>query len=290
MFCLLLNLYIINKYIDMEPFLIENAGNTCYIDSLLMGLFYDPSHLDDLLNKNLKNTNALSIYLQEYIKEKFVNLVRNNKSVVFDDIEMIRTICFQMGWRQNTLNNESPKDNETNTSQSFKDDEYMNQQDVNEFYTFLMEIFENEQIVISRNIISEESADKMDMEKEEIIPFIPLALPEDQTTITVKNLLHNWLYDNISELKRKDNTKEGNQEKMVNELNTYMITNLPYLLCLAINRFNNQGIRIETDVIIQKKISPYNKDLINTNKWDFHAAICHKGLTNKSGHYYTLWA
>ena len=153
-----------------------------------------------------------------------------------------------------------------------------------------MEIFENEQIVISRNIISEESADKMDMEKEEIIPFIPLALPEDQTTITVKNLLHNWLYDNISELKRKDNTKEGNQEKMVNELNTYMITNLPYLLCLAINRFNNQGIRIETDVIIQKKISPYNKDLINTNKWDFHAAICHKGLTNKSGHYYTLLA
>jgi len=255
----------------MESFLVENAGNTCYIDSMLMGLFYDSSHSDELLNKNLKNTNTLAIYLQEYIKEKFVNLVRTNKYVVFDDIEMIRTICFQMGWRQHASN-----------------DEYMNQQDVNEFYAFLMDIFENEPIIISRNTISEGISDKIDIGKDEIIPFIPLSLPENQTTINVKDLLHNWLYDNISELKRNINTNKGNGEQNVKGLNRDTISDLPYLVCLAINRFNNQGIRIETDVIIQKKISPYNKDLINTNKWEFHAAICHRGTTNKSGHYYTL--
>ena len=86
----------------MEPFIIENAGNTCYIDSLLMSLFYNPTHIDRLLNKEIKNT--LGIYLQEYIKENFVNNIRNNKSVTYDDIEMIRALCFQIGWRNNENN------------------------------------------------------------------------------------------------------------------------------------------------------------------------------------------
>lgn len=256
---------------DISNFFVENAGNTCYIDSLLMGLFYDSSRSEELLCKTLKNPNALAIYLQEYIKENFINLVRNNKSVIFDDIEMIRTMCFQLGWRQNALA-----------------DEYTNQQDVNEFYTFLMDIFENEQIMISRNTISEGSSDKIDIGKDESIPFIPLSLPENQTSITIKDLLHTWLYDNVSDLKRNVNTQKGNEEQMVKGLNTYSIVNSPYLFCVAINRFNNYGIRIQTDVIIQKKISPYNKDIICANKWDFHAAICHRGETSKSGHYYTL--
>ena len=56
----------------MESFIIENAINTCYIDSLLVSLFYKPSIIDSVLNKDLKN--ATGLYLQEYIKERFVNL------------------------------------------------------------------------------------------------------------------------------------------------------------------------------------------------------------------------
>lgn len=245
----------------MEPFIVENAGNTCYIDSLLMGLFYDPSHIDELLNKNLKNT--LAIYLQEYIKEKFMKLVRENKSVLCEDIEMIRMICFQLGWRKVS----------NSTDQTIYDEEYMNQQDVNEFYAFLMEMFENEYIKIARNTISDGASEKMDTGVDEDIPFIPLSLPENQTDIKVSELLHNWLYDNVSDSKK---------------LNTYFISNMPYLLGLSINRFNNQGSRIQTSVIIQKKITPHNHDLIHSNKWEFQAAICHRGQTNRSGHYYTL--
>ena len=73
-----------NTDID-ELFIVENVGNTWYIDLL--------SHLDNLFNKTLKNTNALVIYLQEYIKDKFV---RNNKSIYRDDIEMIRLLCFSV--------------------------------------------------------------------------------------------------------------------------------------------------------------------------------------------------
>ena len=250
-------------------FIIENAVNTCYIDSLLMALFFEITHLDELLSKNLKNTNVLTIYLQEYIKEKFVNVVRNEKSVLSDDIDMIRTLCFQLGWR--------------NTSQ----DEYINQQDVNEFFVFLMEIFENEQITMSRYSVSENVYNEsFDVGQEETIPFIPLSLPENQTMITVKELLHNWLYDNISDLKSIN--IEENNTIIIKGLNTYFINNSPQLLCLSINRFNNQGTRIMTNVIIQKKISPYNKEPLNVNKWEFQSAICHRGLTNKSGHYYTL--
>ena len=53
----------------MEPFIIENAINTCYIDSLLMGLLYKPSLIDNILNKDLKS--SFGIYLQEYIKERY---------------------------------------------------------------------------------------------------------------------------------------------------------------------------------------------------------------------------
>lgn len=251
----------------MEPFIIENAGNTCYIDSLLMSLFYTPTHIDRLLNKEIKNT--MGIYLQEYIKEKFVNNIRNNKSITYDDIEMIRALCFQIGWRN------SPDTNKNN-------DEYINQQDVNEFFIFLMDLFENECIEITKSTLSDNSSDKMDNNVVEKIPFIPLALPESIANISIKQMLHNWLYDNISEIKNTDD------KDYTKRLHIYNITNLPYIICLSVNRFTNEGIRIETDVIIQKKIRPYDNRFINSNEWGFHAAICHRGTTNKSGHYYSL--
>ena len=251
----------------MEPFIIENAGNTCYIDSLLMSLFYTPTHIDRLLNKEI--TNTLGIYLQEYIKEKFVNNIRNNKSITYDDIEMIRALCFQIGWRN------SPDTNKNN-------DEYINQQDVNEFFIFLMDLFDNECIEITKSTLSDNSSDKMDNNVVEKIPFIPLALPESIPNISVKQMLHNWLYDNISEIKNTDD------KDYTKRLHIYNITNLPYIICLSVNRFTNEGTRIETDVIIQKKIRPYDNRFINSNEWGFHAAICHKGATNRSGHYYSL--
>jgi|688.fasta_scaffold286464_2 ubiquitin C-terminal hydrolase len=251
----------------MEPFLVNNAGNTCYIDSLLMGLFYSPSYIDELLSKPLKESNSLVLYLQEYIKDKFVNLVRNNKSVIADDIEMIKTLCFELGWRQ------------SNSA------EYIQQQDVTEFYTFLMELFENELIIINKSTISEGLKDKTDKGIDEKIPFVALSLPENKSNITIKELINIWLYDNISIVKRN---VTNTTEKSVNALHTYYIKNIPNLIGLSINRFNSKCTRNETDVIIQKKISFSNNNFMNDAKWYFHAAICHRGNSNKFGHYYTL--
>lgn len=259
----------------MESFIVENAGNTCYIDSLLMALFYSNTHLEYLLCKEIKNT--MGIYLQEYIKGNFVNSVRNNKSVLSVDIEMIRTLCFQLGWRKNNLNS------------SQQNEEYTKQQDVNEFFTFLTEIFENEQVEIIRNTISEELVEKNEIGSKEQIPFIPLSIPENKTVTTVKQMLHNWLFDNILDFKRNIITENGQLETFVRGLNTYSICNIPNMIALSINRFNNDGTRINIDIIIQKKISISNKDnFMNNTELFFHSAICHRGTSTKSGHYYTL--
>ena len=102
----------------MDPFNIENALNTCYIDSVLMSLFFSPSLLDRLLYKDCKN--VMGIYLQELINEKFVKNIRDRKSVLAGEIDTIRAICFESGWRNNIAN------------------EYSEQQDVTEFYSFLV--------------------------------------------------------------------------------------------------------------------------------------------------------
>lgn len=258
---------------SIQPFIIENAINTCYIDSILVALFYQNSLIDKLLEKEINSKNGMIIYLQEYIKEKFVNIIRQNKSVMQDDMNMIRTLCFELNWRDGNH------------------EEFINQQDANEFYCFLMELFENTQIEITRQIICEKTQEDNEFIKK-LIPFIPLALPDagelpadDCASIKVTEMLYNWLYDNISNIKRNIDNKEQN----VNELHVYNITNLPNILALSINRFTNLGERIITSVIIQKKINPFSdKTFVNTYEWIFHAAICHKGLTLNSGHYYSL--
>lgn len=233
---------------NIEPFIIENAGNTCYIDSLLMALFFQPSSIDKLLSTDVKD--ALIIYLQEYIKEKFVSYIRNNKSILSDDIEMLRTLCFQIGWKNNNLN------------------EFYDQQDVNEFYIFITSLFENEQIILNKNIVSEDIEIKIN--DRENIPFIPLSLQENINNDTIKNMLHRWLYDNVQEYNGK------------NRLCSYNIVNYPLILALSINRFNNTENRITTNVIIQKKLN------LNYEEWVFHSAVCHVGETLKHGHYYSL--
>lgn len=247
---------------SVEPFIVDNAGNTCYIDSLLMGLFYHNTHIERLLNKDIKST--LGLYIQEYIKENFINQVRKNKSVTASDMEMFRLLIFQAGWRKNS---------------SSYDEELTYQQDVNEFYIFLMELLESDKIEIIRRTITEGMLSDSDNGIKELLPFIPLSLSENGMKITVKEMIHNWLYNNIVDVTRN---VEVDKEKMIKGLATFNMINVPQIISLSINRFNNLGIRIDTSVIIQKKIC------INTSEWVFHAAICHKGNTLTSGHYYTL--
>ncbi len=263
------------KLQTIEPFMVENAINTCYIDSLLVGLFLSPSVISNLLTSDPKTVNA--IYLQEYIASNFVECIRNNKSVLEETVSMIRTLCIDNGWMAEKSKKKSDNYN----------DEYIEQQDISEFYTFILNLLSGPVIDITRSMITE-SDYQSSTTSEEKIPFIPLSpIPKPTQSgassssssegVTVKDMLTSWMYDNC--LNTKD--KKG--------LNTYNIVNTPYIMCMSINRFPNGKDRDNTDVIIQKKINPLmNYTLPFQYEWQFHAVICHVGTTPKSGHYYTL--
>jgi len=254
-------------------FIIENSGNTCYIDSLLMALFYHPSHIDGILRKIPKNTD--NIYLQEYIYECFVQQVRKNNSILMDTIDTLRYICIRCGW--------------------ICFEEVYEQQDVNEFYTFLMETFDTVPIQFKKETFTDISNESGEIEE---LYFIPLSLPYNkelgtciEEEVKVKDLLYNWLYSNDVDVNRSVTYKGEKIKENVKGLNVYHLQNIPDFVALSINRFPTVNKRLDINVNIQKKICPFrNSNDMNLKdiEWSFHSAICHRGDDLQSGHYYSL--
>ena len=262
-------------YIDEDTlFIVENGGNTCYIDSLLMAMFYSESFIDAILAKKPKKDSY--IYLQEFIKSYFVDHVRSAKSVTMDTINNMRFILLNCGW--------------------LSEDNLFSQQDVNEFFCFLADIFDITIIELQKQTFTDiHGSNDPIIEK---VPFIPLSLPfneELQTCpkeqITVKEMLYTWLYKNEVNVKRDYTMNSEKKHKNVTGLSVYHIHNIPEFVALSINRFPKPDKRLNTDIIIQKKLKPFkhttNLDIRNI-EWCFHAAICHRGETLRSGHYYSL--
>lgn len=276
-----------NKGNDKETktlFVVENGLNTCYIDALLMALFYKSStYLDSLLHAEPKNYDC--IYLQEIIKNKFVDPVRKHSSIMADVVNEIRIYANMCGWLAD------------------KYDEFFEQQDVNEFYSFLLDVINVPLIEIQRQTICEGAIDsKNDIGDLELVPFINLIVPNDNTNETsVKELLNSWMNNNTVSGIHREVIGPNGQKKMdyVKGLNIYKIANVPTFVALSLNRFNNTvdqngnviNKRIETKVNIQKKIKLHHitdSDDKDGLKWSIHSIICHKGTSPKSGHYYSV--
>ena len=269
-------------------FCVENAGNTCYIDSLLMGLFFEESVIERLLTSDIKDgpNSGTIMYLQEYIKLHFVDNVRNGLSVMTDVIMMLRELLIENGWKKDLP------------------EEYFEQQDVNEFFTFLMDILNGPLLEIQRTTITElNSLDESAVETSDIekIPFIPLSIPltnidtNINANIHIKDMFRLWMYENHSTVKRLIKYDNNVEEKDVLAMNTYNITNIPYFVAFGINRFRhdnitNLTIRDNTSIEIQQNIKLHdtNTSMLNQHSWRFHAVICHRGDSIKYGHYYTL--
>jgi uncharacterized UBP type Zn finger protein len=220
-------------------FVVENGLNTCYIDALLMALFYKPStYLDTILNTEPKNLDY--IYLQELIRNKFVENVRKNNSVMADTMNEIRNYANMCGWLENCPN------------------EFFQQQEVKEFYSFLLNITNVPLIEIHP----------------EPIPFINLPIPDNVKETSVKALLNNWMNNNVTD--RVDGVCK--------------IVNVPTFVALSLNRFSNVNKRIGTPVDIQRKIKLHHvTDRADDGlKWSIHSIICYKGETTKNGHYYSV--
>ena len=265
---------ILHKIVDdsqnnKSVFVVENGFNTCYISSLLMALFYKPSYLDNMLQQEPKNPDL--IYLQELIKTKFVDKVRNGVSVLSDVMNEIRTYANICGWLKDIPN------------------ELADQQDVNEFYGFLADEANLPHIDIQRRTITEGITIKGDLGEIESIPFINLIVPYDVDEISVKDLLNHWMNNNTVEVKR-NTIKDGIKiEENVKALNIYEIMNVPFAIGISLNRFNNEiNTRIETKIDIQKKVKFHHVLDKDGLKWRIHSIICHTGETSKSGHYYAV--
>ncbi len=252
---------------DEKIVVVENGFNTCYIDSLLMGLFYTPSVI---FNNMLENdpTNPDFLYLQEMIKTNFIEQVRKDISISSDIVNEIRNYSFINGWKINEPH------------------ELSEQQDITEYYTFLSENLNNQLIHIERYTITEGIESKNDVGEIEKIPFITLSTNEFEYETNIKNLLKIWLNDNPIDITRDTIENNIRITKNIKGLNVYKICNVPCIVPLFINRFTRvDGLKLLTKIDINKKI----KLIDNSNfKWMVHSVICHSGDTLKSGHYYTI--
>jgi ubiquitin C-terminal hydrolase len=232
------------------PMVIENGYNTCYIDSLLVAMFYNKSnYVDFILDCVPKKPEGF--YLQELIKLKFVEPLRKQYSISASTINEIRNYSIICGW--------------TN------DMDIDGQKDCSEFYTFFAEMFnvpnlEFEILEIKNNMLTENT-------QKCALPFIPL-YPIENTNI--KKLLEQWI-----------NTKINNNDLLSH---CYKLSNIPQFVILNINRFNYNGTRNNHKVDIMKRIKFFGNNDSSQNylKWKISGIVCHHGSNYKSGHYYSI--
>lgn len=256
-----------NNHRDEKIIIVENGFNTCYIDSLLMALFYTPSNIyNNMLENDPANNDFL--YLQEMIKCNFIEPIRKEISVSSDTINEIRNYSFVNGWKLN------------------EPSELPEQQDVTEYYTFLLENLSNQLIQIERTTITEGISTKDDEGKIENIPFITVNVGEFDYETNIKNLIDKWLNDNPVDLRRETFENNNKVTKDIKGLNIYKICNIPNIVPIYINRFALNGSnKLLTKIDINKKIKLINGSDI---RWIIHSVICHTGNTMKEGHYYTI--
>lgn len=193
-------------------FMVENGFNTSYISSLLMAMFYKKSHIDSILYNDTKTT--MFIYLQEIIKQKFVDKVRQGLSVMSDTINEIRIVAHACGW----LNN----------------DQLLDHQDINDFFVFIASNSNLSPLEICRTITNYN--DDNHKKYHEQMLFINLNIISDDietNETSIKKLLDTWQSNVIDNI----------------QSNTYLV-NIPMFMGIALNRHQNKDMKVD----IQKKI------------------------------------
>lgn len=84
----------------MHTFIVDHVDDECYIMTFLITFFYDDEERQ-LLKKELSNgPGGLSIYLQEYVKNNILDMVKSDKSIVKC---CVKNICSKMGFKGDGL-------------------------------------------------------------------------------------------------------------------------------------------------------------------------------------------
>jgi hypothetical protein len=232
-------------------FVVESGYKTSYINSLLMGLFYKSNiNLETLINNYPDNPSAL--YLQELVKDNFISLVRKHFSIKNSNINQIRNYIF--------INNITNNDIDTF---------FVKQEDIGNFYKYIIDFLNGEYIhfevfKITDNTISIKNNNLR-------IPYITF---NPTKNISIRELFINWIEKYISK----------------NNVYCYKLINIPSYVSFYINRYNNNGKKIEYEIDIMKKIKFFNVN-DSTQKyiqWKIHSIICNEGDDFETSNYYSV--
>ena len=214
---------------------VENGYNTCYIDSVLICLFYK-NDINNILENTPKKPEGF--YLQELIKNKFINPIQRNYCITSSVINEIRNYSVICGW--------SSEGNITDKKNCIK------------YLCFLLDLFncmplQFEIFEIKNNIITNNTQLLS-------LPYLDLKLEKDDS---IKNLIQYWI-----------NSKTFSPDE--NIIQCYKLINIPQFIICYINRFNN-GFKNKYKIDIMKKIKFFNINDQTQKyiKWKIYGIICH---------------
>jgi hypothetical protein len=227
---------------------IEDGYNTSYIDSVLICLFYKQD-INFILEETPKKQEGF--YLQELIKNKFVNPIQRNYSITSNIMNEIRNYSVICGWSS--------------------DGNITDNKDCTEYLCFLLDIFNSKPLQfeifqIENNIIK----DNPQIISTQYINLIP------QKDDTIHNLLQYWI-----------NSKIFYPDE--NIIQCYKLVNIPQFIICHINRFD-KNIRNNFKINIMKHIKFFNINDQTQKyiKWKIHGIICQKNnidLSKKKNNY-----
>jgi hypothetical protein len=144
---------------------VPNAGNSCYIDSVLFAMFAVPSStMDALLSKRFPNSDMNAgnkQELQRVVSKQFVSRLRGMMSISVDMIANIRAQCRRCGW------------------------EYLGapdqQQDACEFFSFFFLALGGQPLRLTRRTFTGALPDASDRGQEENLAILPVPLWDTQS-------------------------------------------------------------------------------------------------------------
>lgn len=217
--------------------IVEDGFNTTYIDSLLIALFYNNNkYLLEILNLN--PIKPAGIYLQELIKQKFVEPLQRNFSISSPTINEIRNYSIICG---------------------FETDDITKEQNIMKYFKFIAELFNIDKIGFEL----EQIKDNSNLVNKNILSIGHLTF-KPQTDTTIKNLMEKWIDDNIFK----------NNQYQSNLYNIYSLSDIPTYIIIDINRESDTD-EIKTKIDIMKRIKFYNSlHTQNYLKWNLQSIIC----------------
>jgi hypothetical protein len=218
--------------------IVEDGFNATYIDSLLIALFYNNNkYLLEILNLN--PIKPAGIYLQELIKQKFVEPLQRNFSISSSTINEIRNYSKICG---------------------FEIDDITKEQNIINYFKFIAELFNIDKIGFEL----EQIKDNSNIINKNILSIGHLTF-KPQSDTTIKILMEKWIDNNIFK----------NKEYHSNLYNIYSLSNIPTYIIIHINR-DEDTENNKAKIDIMKRIKFYNGlDTQNYLKWNLQSIICY---------------